>query len=698
MESAGLKTASVKSVLKSVKSVATLPFHGKTFGNKRLPCRNTPLLPLGRPPSGRLVRHVVVEDTPVVGEARAGTGARENRPGSAGGRWHADCFLDGWWQAGGAAGQNGGRAMVRKKPRSAKGDAAEQGTGAEPGRVATGGAPAVLTLHSPGLAGHYRARGVWRGETLYACLAGQALLRPDGFALRDAHRRLTWAQLLLWVDSVADDLRAGGVRPGQRVSVWLPSRVEAVVVFLACSRNGYVCNPSLHPNHTVAEVTALLDRIQGTVLFAQTGYGADAEACDIFAAARNLPSMKRVYRLEPYGERWSCADHPFPAMEPSRPILDAPRTDADKIVYLAFTSGTSGTPKGVMHSDDTLLANGRAMVEDWGHGAGTVVLSLSPMSHHIGTVALEQALVAGCELVLNDPPPGMHALDWLGATGANYVMGVPTHAIDILAELRRRGGGALGAVRVFYMAGATIPPETARAFLALGVTPQNVYGMTENGSHHYTRPQDDPDTLVSTCGRPSRGYEVRVWKQHDPDTEAAPGEIGEIGGRGGTLMLGYFNDQIATENAFNRDGWFMSGDLGLIDESGNLRVVGRCKDLIIRGGRNIHPLPIEEAAMEHPQVRIAAGIPIPDDRLGEKLCLVLSVAEPAPSGSELLRHLRRRGLSKYDLPEYLALCQDFPLTASGKVLKRGLVDLWQRGQLTPIPVPRLSEPARRKGA
>ena len=131
-----------------------------------------------------------------------------------------------------------------------------------------------------------------------------------------------------------------------------------------------------------------------------------------------------------------------PVSRTPQPIRDAlPELDAnpDKIVYLAFTSGTTGLPKGVLHSDNTLLANGRAMVHDWRHDERTVLYSHSPLSHHIATVAIEQSLVAGCELVVNDLPPGKKPLDWILETGATYVMGVPTHAIDILADMKRRG-------------------------------------------------------------------------------------------------------------------------------------------------------------------------------------------------------------------------------------------------------------------
>src|SRR4029077_13743266 len=147
---------------------------------------------------------------------------------------------------------------------------------------------------------------------------------------------------------------------------------------------------------------------------------------------------------------------PFPDRLSARPLPPAD-TNPDKITYLAFTSGTTGTPKGVMHSANTLLANARAMVEDWHHDSATILLSLSPLSHHIAAVAIAQALAAGMELVVNSPPAGKTPLDWIVETGATYVMGVPTHAMDILAEMRRRGLDRLGQVNTFYMAGSVIP-------------------------------------------------------------------------------------------------------------------------------------------------------------------------------------------------------------------------------------------------
>jgi acyl-CoA synthetase len=305
-------------------------------------------------------------------------------------------------------------------------------------------------------------------------------------------------------------------------------------------------------------------------------------------------------------------------------------------------------------------------------------------------------LAAGLELVVNDPRAGTKPLDWILETGATYVMGVPTHAIDVLAEARRRGLEAIGAVRIFYMAGAPIPRELAQRFLDMGIKPQNIYGMTENGSHQYTLPTDDAITIVETCGRAAKGYETRVFSQANADVELRAGEVGEIGTRGALLMLGYFDNQIATEESFNCNGWFMSGDLGTLDERGCLRFVGRKKDLIIRGGHNIHPARLEDLAHRHPAVLQAAAFGVPDERLGEKVCLALIVrAGERVAADAMLEHLHAAGLSKYDMPEYFIALDAFPLTASGKILKRELVQWAKSGRIRPEAIRRV-DPAKKE--
>ena len=551
----------------------------------------------------------------------------------------------------------------------------------------------MLTLHDPQKTRENYASGAWHADTMFGLLQQHAQARPDSIALRDLFTTLTWSQVLQAVEELALALHQAGLSAGDRVAIWLPSRVESVLVFMACSRNGYVCCPSLHQSYTSGEIITLLKRIRCKAFFTTPGYGSDATTHPITNLLGEVPTLIRTCL---YGATFADATQTIEHQTPEHQLvveatserrLPPAATNPDKIVYLAFTSGTTGLPKGVMHSDNTLLANGRMMVRDWHHDQDSILVTLSPLSHHIGTVAIEQWLAAGLQLVIHNFAAGKPALDWIIESQGTYVMGVPTHAMDILEDFRRRGLTAMGKVTSFYMAGSPIPREVAEQFLRIGVKPQNVYGMTENGSHQYTLPSDPTNTIVATCGRAAQGYEVRIFDAEHPDNEVAQGQVGEIGGRGGLLMLGYFDDQTATENSFNRSGWFMSGDLGVFDEQGCLQIVGRKKDLIIRGGHNIHPARIEDLTHRHPDVVKAAVFPIADDRLGERVCLsILQRAGATIDPQQVLQHLHEVGLSKYDMPEYFIVLPAFPLTASGKILKRELIEMTKRGDIKPLPV------------
>ena len=219
-----------------------------------------------------------------------------------------------------------------------------------------------------------------------------------------AIRRLTYRQLLAAADALAADLARHGVRAGQRVGVWLPSRIESVVALLACSKSGAICCPSLHRDHTVGEVVELMQRTRAVAFIWQNGYGADADKRDLIEALKEVPTLRHVYRLEPLDRdrqgavrRNSCAGSGDDA---------ADKSDPNQIVYLAFTSGTTGKPKGVMHSDNTLLANARQLAKDWSIGNDSVVYTLSPLSHNLGFGAQVMALAMGAELVINDLPRG----------------------------------------------------------------------------------------------------------------------------------------------------------------------------------------------------------------------------------------------------------------------------------------------------
>jgi acyl-CoA synthetase len=543
----------------------------------------------------------------------------------------------------------------------------------------------ILTRLSADLIRKYEAEGFWGRDTIYALVRGHAERAPDAFAVRDRFRRLTYRQLLEAADALAADLAGHGVRAGQRIGVWLPSRIEAVVALLACSKTGAVCCPSLHRDHTVGEVVELMQRVRCMAFVWQTGYGADADRHDVLQALKAVPTLRHVYRLEPLAETDPA---PFTRLLKAKPADTPVKTDPNGVVYLAFTSGTTGRPKGVMHSDNTILANARQLAKDWNIASAAVIYALSPLSHNLSFVGAQViSLAVGAELVVYDLPRGASLADRIVETGTSFLVGVPPNAIDLLAEMQRRGLSGLGRLKGFRISGSAVPSEVVAGLIKQGIRPQAGYGMTENCSHQYTLPDDPPERIIETSGKTCPGYELKIFKADGRDTEAAPGEVGEIGGRGASLMLGYFDDQQATEDAFNKDGWFMTGDLGTIDADGYLRISGRAKDIIIRGGHNIHPARVEELATRHAAVQRAAAVPVKDARLGEKVCLaVVFRAGKAVTPDELLAHLNAAGLSKFDMPEYFLTLDEIPLTPNGKMLKRAIVDWIRDGKVKPEPV------------
>jgi acyl-CoA synthetase len=540
----------------------------------------------------------------------------------------------------------------------------------------------LLTLLSDAQIRAFTEAGHWRKHTIYALVAEHALRTPEKVAVQERERATTYADLVDASDRLAAALTRAGLRSGDRVAVWLPSRAETAVTVLACSKAGFVVCPSLHRDHTVAEITELVGRMRAAAVLVQARYGADVGDREIVAAVEGLEHLRFVCVLDPPAAGPLFADLPAAEAVPVQV-----RTDPNTVVYLAFTSGTTGQPKGVMHSDNTLLSPTRALSVDWSLGADSCIYSLSPLSHNLGFGAMLLAITVGAEFVVHDLPRGASLADRLRETGATFAFGVPTHAIDLLAELRAAPGAGLPDLHGFRISGAAVPPVVAQGLLNVDVIPQSGYGMTEAGSHHYTLPDTEPELIIGSSGRACVGYKVAIFSREDPDRMLLPGEIGQIGGRGASLMLGYFDDQAATESSFNSAGWFLTGDLGWMDESGYLRITGRKKDVIIRGGHNIFPVKVENLAVRHTGVTKAAAVPMPDERLGEKVCLIVQMRPGHDiDPQELLTYLGQAGLSKYDMPEYMAAVDELPLMPSGKVLKRQLIEWMNEGKVSPAPV------------
>lgn len=546
----------------------------------------------------------------------------------------------------------------------------------------------ILTRLTPRMIERFTAAGFWGRGTIYSCAAAHAKRDPSWVAIRDAGVSLSYNELVQLADGVAGRLAEAGLQPGDRVAAWMSSRCEIAVLLLACAKAGFVFCPSLHRNHTVAEVVELTKRMRAKAVFAEVGFGADSDKHDFIAIAQAKTDLLMAVTLEPVASRSVSQIHDV-LVAGSTLAIERFEQPTD-IVYLAFTSGTTGSPKGVLHSSDTLLSNARALAGDWGFGPKSVIYTLGPLSHNLGFGALILSLSVGSELVLHDLPRGAELITRLTEVGATFLFGVPAHAMDLLLALEARGSGAgklLPKLMGFRISGAAVPAWVVERMSALHIKAQSGYGMTEACSHHYTLPDDPVERITSTSGRACPGYEVRVFAIDDADRILPNGEVGHIGGCGASLMMGYFDDQTATEQAFNADGWFMTGDLGRMDDDGYLTLTGRMKEIIIRGGHNIHPSKIEQLTMRYPGVERAAALGIADERLGEKVCLVVMPTIPGSIDPQaLLAHLDKLGLSKYDMPEFFLEVGEIPLSASGKILKRALLPDIEAGNMIPTPI------------
>jgi acyl-CoA synthetase (AMP-forming)/AMP-acid ligase II len=345
--------------------------------------------------------------------------------------------------------------------------------------------------------------------------------------------------------------------------------------------------------------------------------------------------------------------------------------DADAVMRMAFTSGTTGNPKGVMHSHNTTLAAARILNGDLGLAADDVMLIWLPLGLNWGYLTLVQSVLAGARAVLLDRFRAADALEIIERERVTYIPTAPASLTSILQEpdLAKRD---LSSLRIVVSGGASAPVETIRAWrhAAPGALLE-LLGMLETGYQSYTRATDDPERVAGSVGRPASHMGLKLVDANG--REVARGTGGDLCADGPSVHLGYHNNPAANAEAFLPDGWFRSGDLGMIDADGNLRIVGRLKEMINRGGKKFFPREIEEILYTHPHVLYAAIVGIPDARLGERNCLCL-VPRPGetPSLENLIGFLGD-SVATYKLPERLELFSQFPFTPTGKIQRHALV-------------------------
>lgn len=527
------------------------------------------------------------------------------------------------------------------------------------------------------------AQGLWHERTinddLDACLASC----PDKLALTalevesGALRRFSYRELARMADRIAVGLSRLGVGRNDVVACQLPNWWQFTLTYLACSRIGAVMNPLMHIFRE-RELSFMLQHGEAKVLIApRTFRGFDFEAMASGLKPR-LPGLEHVVLVGGEGANGFEALLSGPDWEnapDAAQILTRHRPGPDDVTQLIYTSGTTGEPKGVMHSANSVMANIIPYAQRLQLGADDVVLMASPMAHQTGFMyGLMMPIMLRASVVLQDIWEPRQAIALVRQEGATFTMASTPFLTD-LAKAVAETGQDVPTLRTFLCAGAPIPgPLVEQARAALGAKVVSAWGMTENGAVTLTRLDDSDERSFNTDGCPLPGVELKVV---DVDGTPLPaGEAGKLMLRACSNFGGYLRRPHL--NGTDAEDWLDTGDLGYLDAQGYVRITGRSKDVIIRGGENIPVVEIESLLYRHPAIAMAAIVAYPDARLGERAC---AVVVPKPGHSIDLRaiqdFLKAQQVALQYIPEKLIVRDAIPSTPSGKIQKFKLREMLQ---------------------
>jgi acyl-CoA synthetase (AMP-forming)/AMP-acid ligase II len=519
------------------------------------------------------------------------------------------------------------------------------------------------------------SEGAAAPETIPALTASAADRFPDAVAVVDGDLQLTYADLLTEARAVGAGLVALGVEPGDRVAIWAPNSARWIVSLLGLFQAGAVLVP-INTRFKGREAAPILQRSRARVLLTVTDFLGTDQLALLREAGAALPDLETIVVLEgPVpAEARSWDDLHGAATPATRAEVDRRQgaVGPDDASDILFTSGTTGTPKGVVQTHARTLLVATDWVAMTGLRAGDRYLMVNPYFHMFGLKAGILASVAAGATMLPEPVFDVdRVLARVAAEGVTVLPGAPTIYQAIL-DHPDRDRHDLSSLRIAVTGAADIPVTLIRRIFdelpfALVITG---YGLTEGGTAAATAPGDDPETIATTVGRARPGFELRIVD--DQHRDVPPGEPGEILLRGGSVLSHYLDDPEATAAAVSDDGWLGTGDLGVIDEHGRLRIVGRAKDMFIVGGFNAYPAEIENALLRHPDVAQVAVIGIPDDRLGEVgMAFVVPRPGATPSRDEIIEWSRVQ-MANYKVPRRVELLDELPLNATGKVVKDDL--------------------------
>lgn len=514
----------------------------------------------------------------------------------------------------------------------------------------------------------YRQQGLWGDASLADYWQQTARAMPDKIAVVDNHgASYTYSALDHAASCLANWMLAKGIESGDRIAFQLPGWCEFTVIYLACLKIGAVSVPLL-PSWREAELVWVLNKCQAKMFFAPTLFKQTRPVDLILPLQNQLPQLQQIVgvdKLAPATSSLSLSQ----IIADNTPLTTAITTHGDELAAVLFTSGTEGLPKGVMLTHNNILASERAYCARLNLTWQDVFMMPAPLGHATGFLhGVIAPFLIGARSVLLDIFTPDACLALLEQQRCTCMLGATPFVYDLLNLLEKQPAD-LSALRFFLCGGTTIPKKVARECQQRGIKLLSVYGSTESSPHAVVNLDDPLSRFMHTDGYAAAGVEIKVVD--DARKTLPPGCEGEEASRGPNVFMGYFDEPELTARALDEEGWYYSGDLCRMDEAGYIKITGRKKDIIVRGGENISSREVEDILLQHPKIHDACVVAMPDERLGERSCayVVLKAPHHSLSLEEVVAFFSRKRVAKYKYPEHIVVIEKLPRTASGKIQK-----------------------------
>lgn len=514
----------------------------------------------------------------------------------------------------------------------------------------------------------YRQQGLWGDASLADYWQQTARAMPDKIAVVDNHgASYTYSALDHAASCLANWMLAKGIESGDRIAFQLPGWCEFTVIYLACLKIGAVSVPLL-PSWREAELVWVLNKCQAKMFFAPTLFKQTRPVDLILPLQNQLPQLQQIVgvdKLAPATSSLSLSQ----IIADNTSLTTAITTHGDELAAVLFTSGTEGLPKGVMLTHNNILASERAYCVRLNLTWQDVFMIPAPLGHATGFLhGVTAPFLIGARSVLLDIFTPDACLALLEQQRCTCMLGATPFVYDLLNVLEKQPAD-LSALRFFLCGGTTIPKKVARECQQLGIKLLSVYGSTESSPHAVVNLDDPLSRFMHTDGYAAAGVEIKVVD--DARKTLPPGCEGEEASRGPNVFMGYFDEPELTARALDEEGWYYSGDLCRMDEAGYIKITGRKKDIIVRGGENISSREVEDILLQHPKIHDACVVAMPDERLGERSCayVVLKAPHHSLSLEEVVAFFSRKRVAKYKYPEHIVVIEKLPRTASGKIQK-----------------------------